>query len=94
MEILFCAVSDKPDSWLNSFVRRFGFRSSLAERRADRRQPLGQLLLEAAVDGAIVFAVDAEIVLRGDGAGRIVSVFIAGAVTEALARPRSAYRAR
>ena len=46
--------------------------SPLPQPRPDRRQPLGQLLLEAAIGRAVVLALDAQIVLRGDGvrAGR------------------------
>ena len=48
------------------------------------RQPLGQLALETAVRGAIVLALDAEIVLGGHRVGRIVGVLIAFAVAKPL----------
>ncbi len=44
-------------------------------------QALLQFAFEAAIGGAVVFAVYAEVVLRGDGIGRVVGVLIILAVT-------------
>ena len=55
-----------------------------AQAGADGFEALCEFLFEAAVGGAIVFAFDAEIVLRGDSARGIVGVFVIFAVAEAL----------
>ena len=55
-----------------------------AKRGADGRQTLDQLVLETPCDRAIVFPVDAEIVLLGNGVGRVVGILVALAVAEPL----------
>ena len=40
-----------------------------AQPGADFLQTLGQLLLEAAIDRAVILALDAQVVLRGDAVG-------------------------
>ncbi len=68
--------------------REFGDRSHLlqfpSQALPNRRQPLGQLPLEAAIGRAIILALDAEIILGGDALGGIVGVLVSFAVAEPL----------
>ena len=65
-------------------ARSLGRARALSQRLTDLLQAFGQLALKAAVDRAIVFALDAEIVLRRDGVGRVVGIFVAFAVAKTL----------
>ncbi len=47
-------------------------------------EPIGQLFFETSWRRAIVFALDAQIVLRGDGIGAVVSIFVAWSLIEPL----------
>src|SRR3954471_17294666 len=47
-------------------------------------QPIGEFPLEATIGGAVVGAIDAQVILRGDGIWRVVGVLVTFTVAEAL----------
>src|SRR5688572_13948913 len=61
-----------------------GRRDLPSQPRPDRLQPLGQFRLEAAIDGPVVLALDAEIVLSRNAALCVVRILVPLAVAEAL----------
>ena len=62
---------------------RGGLLGPPSKPRPDRLQALGQLALETAVGGAVVLALDAEIVLGRYPVGVVVRVLVVGAVPQA-----------